>query len=199
MKTIDHFEQNRPVHLARRDVYFEHATELLSARSEVQQSEINAERYEEILFLLRVARRHARFSVRYTGKNEPDEQFCRFIELLTGNVKAVLSMINLKAMVEKSTDSFFSFLGVNQASVALQAEEYLRRGNDLIRSINNTLVLAKDPFEQLKKGNLTAASKEEQLRYTKARKHFAQLVETEYRSFINDQAQPAFRHKLNYG
>lgn len=183
---IDHFEQNRPVHLARRDVYFERAVELISAHQMHSAHEIDPDRYEEVLLLLRVARQHARFSVRHAGRNEIDEQFCRFVEMLTGNVKAVLSMINLKGMVERSGDSFFNFLGENKASAALQGEEYLRRANDLIRSIHNTLQLAGDPFERLKKENGEAATEEERLRYTKAREHFMQLVKDEYKSREKD-------------
>jgi hypothetical protein len=183
---IDHFEQNRPVHLARRDVYFERSAELISAQQMNSFSEADPDRYEEMLFLLRVARQHARFSVRHAGRNEIDEQFCRFVELLTGNVKAVLSMINLKGMVERSGDSFFNFLGVNKASAALQGEEYLRRANDLIRSIHNTLQLARDPFEMLKKENADGATQEDRLRYEKAREHFMKLVKDEYQGRDHD-------------
>ncbi|MEA2067651.1 MAG: hypothetical protein U9P12_00490 [Verrucomicrobiota bacterium] len=175
MKAIDHFEQNRPVHLARRDVYFERAAELISVQQKTFTPEIEIEDYEEILFLLRVARQHARFSIRNKGKNGDDEQFGRFINLLAGNVKAVLSMMTLKHTVE-GDESFFSFLGANQASVALQAEEYQRRANDIVRSIHNTLKLAEEPFEQLKVDNAAASSDDFQKRYDKAHGHFSRLV-----------------------
>lgn len=175
VKAINHFAQNRPVHLARRDVYFEHAAEQIREQHRALGMETSIEDYEEILFLLRVARQHARFSIRDTGRNESDEQFCSFINLLAGNVKAVLSMMNLKRTVEADS-SFFTFLGANQASIALQAEEYQRRANDIIRSIHNTLNLAEEPFEQLKIENLAASSNEENERYEKAREHFTRLI-----------------------
>lgn len=184
VKVINHFEQNRPVHLARRDVYFEHAAKLISG--EQQQafiSETHVEEYEEILFLLRVARQHAKFSIRESGKNEKDEEFGRFINLLAGNVKAVLAMINLRHTVESSGGSFLGFLGANQASVGLHAEEYQRRANDIVRSINNTLKLAEEPFDQLKTENTEALSKDEQNRYHKAREHFSVLVKDRKNSF----------------
>lgn len=134
------------------------------------------EEYEEILFLLRVARQQAHFSNREMENNEADEQFGSFITLLAGNVKAVLSMINLKETVESSEGSFFSFLGANQASVALLAEEYQRRANDIVRSLHNTLKLAEEPFEQLKCNNLESSRPEEKQRYNKAREHFTQLI-----------------------
>ncbi|MEE9368492.1 MAG: hypothetical protein V3V05_06465 [Pontiella sp.] len=176
MKIINHFKQNRPVHLARRDVYFERAAELIFSEQHAFVPEIRAGEYEEILFLLRVARQHGRFSIREAGENEKDEQFVRFINLLAGNVKAILSMLTLKNMVEHSEGSIFSFLGGNQASVALQAEEYQRRANDIVRSIHNTLRLAEEPFQLLKEENASAAEQEDLKRYGKAREHFTVLV-----------------------
>ncbi|QBG48500.1 hypothetical protein EGM51_14230 [Verrucomicrobia bacterium S94] len=177
MKPIDHFQQNRPVHLARRDVYFEHAAKMLRAPQSTG-PEIRLEDYEEILFLLRVARQHAGYSIRRTaGENDTDEQFGRFLNILAGNVKAVLSMLNLRTMTANSSDSFFGFLGANQASLALQAEEYQRRANDIIRSLHNTLRMAEDPFELLKIENADAFTPEERERYAKARKHFTRLIE----------------------
>lgn len=174
MKAINHFEQNRPVHLARRDVFFEHAVELLLEPDGSSTAELDLAKFEEILFLLRISRRHAGFSIRETGKNAKDELFERLIILLTGNVKAVLSMLNLKAVVTSSDGSFFSFLGANQASVALQAEEYERRANDIARSILNTLRLAEEPFAQLKNDYVTSTAPENLERYEKARAHFAE-------------------------
>ncbi len=176
MNPINHFELNRPVHLARRDIYFEKAADLISAQQQVHGGELLTEDYEEILFMLRTAREHARFSIRHVGKNENDEQFSHFINLLAGNVKAVLSMINLKGMVENAQGSSFSFLGVNQASAGLQAEEYLRRANDIVRSMQNTLKLAQEPFEKLKAENRASSGDEENARYDKAREHFTELV-----------------------
>ncbi|VGO22278.1 hypothetical protein [Pontiella sulfatireligans] len=155
---------------------------------------INIADYEEILFLLRVAREHSQFSIRESGKNEKDEQFAKFINMLAGNVKAILSMLNLKDMVERSTGSSFSFLGANQASVALQAEEYQRRASDIVRSIQSTLRLAEAPFEQLKAENTSAASKEELARYNKARDHFAQLIKENKHCSPIDPSARKFAH-----
>jgi N-methylhydantoinase A/oxoprolinase/acetone carboxylase beta subunit len=177
VKTIEHFHQNRPVHLARRDVFFEHASRLIQNQQDEHTPDVSRVAYEEILYLLQVARLHARFAMRRAGKNKADEQFGSFISLLAGNVQAVLSMISLKRAVESSEGSFFSFLGANHASVALQAEEYQRRASDITRSLHNTLKLAEEPFEQLKIENAIACTDEECERYTKARNHFTKLVQ----------------------
>lgn len=177
MNPINHSELNRPVHLAHRDIAFEKAVVLISSQQQVFGAEMHTEAFEEILFLLRTARRNARFAIRNVGINSHDEQFSLFINLLVGNVKAVLSMINLKGMVESARGSSFSFLGVNAASAGLQAEEYQRRASDIIRSMQNTLKLAEEPFEKLKTENLASFSAEETLRYDKAYGHFKQIAE----------------------
>ena len=206
---INHFELNRPVHLARRDISFEKAVVLISGRQPGVDGAMDVESYEEVLFQLRTARRHARFAIRNAGRESHDEQFSLFVNLLAGNVKAVLSMINLKGMVESAQGSSFSFLGVNEASAGLQAEEYQRRANDIVRSMQNTLQLAEEPFENLKTENRASFSEEETIRYEKARGHFEQLEERGYlhkgmsrvRKFMRyfDRAPPASETAVNPG
>ena len=177
MKGIDHFEQNRPVHLALRDIHYERATGLLKAPKHIAIQELNTADFEEILFMLRTAHEHGNFAVRDNGKNEKDGQFCKFINMLTGNVKAVLSMLNLKHSVEAKNSFFFSFLEVNHASVALQAEEYERRARDIVRCMLNTLDLANDAYEGLKQANLGAFNDFERERYDKATNHYKERIE----------------------
>jgi len=206
---INHFELNRPVHLARRDIAFEKAIDLISRQQLNFGEEMEIDTYEEVLFLLRTARQHARFAIRNVGRNSHDEQFSRFINLLAGNIKAVLSMINLKGMVEGSNKSSFNFIGVNAASAGLQAEEYQRRANDIVRSLQNTLKLAEEPFEKLKTENRASFSEEEALRYEKARGHFEQLEEqgrlrrgvSRVRKFMRvfDRTAPAAKPAVNLG
>lgn len=185
VKAINHCAQNRPVHLALRDAYFEEAIRLISSQHDAYGSEIRIEAYEEILALLRASREHAHFSIRDGGRNTEDEQFGRFINMLAGNVKAILSMLNLKGMVENSAGSCFGFLGANQASVALQAEEYQRRANDIVRSMHKTLQLAEEPFAVLKAANAEAATEEDMARYQKAHSHCCDQIRTgKYRGGI---------------
>lgn len=177
MEIINHFELNRPVHLARRDVYFENASDLLFIQEHRNyEPYLRSADYEEILFSLRISCEHARYSINHPDTSGKDEQFSHFVNLLAGNVKAVLSMINLKGMVEDARDSSFGFLGVNEASAGLQAEEYQRRANDILRSIQSTLNLAEVPFSELKQENRAASTEDENMRYEKARDHFMALV-----------------------
>lgn len=165
------------MHLALRDVYYERATRLLKASKPMQMQELLLPDYEEMLFLLRTARDHGMFATRDGAKNEKDGQFCKFINMLAGNVKAILSMLNLKRSVEAEDGFFLSFLEVNHASVALQAEEYERRARDIICCMHNTLNLASKVYEGLKEANLEAFNAAEKGRYNKASAHYAERME----------------------
>lgn len=179
MGRINHFMQNRPVHLALRDVYYERAMELLQTKCEscVQTSCIKA--YEEILFLLRIARQNAKFAIREGGKNERDELFCEFMDVLAGNVKAVLSMLNLKTSIEQAQGFFLSSGEANHASVVLQAEEYMRRASDVLRSVKNTLSLATGAYEDLKRANIAQFEHDEKERYERACRHYTEELKQE--------------------
>jgi hypothetical protein len=172
--TINHFKQNRPVHLALRDVYYEQANKLLSSHDPRAVQPLNAAEYEEILSILRTARKHGYFAAR---DNEKDGQFCDFINMLAGNVKAILSMLNLKHSVEAKDGFFFAFLDVNRASVALQAEEYERRARDIICCLLNTLDIAEEAYSELKQNDLDALGPTEKPRYDKAAEHHRELIQ----------------------
>ena len=100
MSSINHFIQNRRVHLARRDVYYEKAVRELDALSKNNKKLLDAKIYDEIV-LFKVSRLHSRFSVRTPGENENDEQFQRYIDLMAGNLKAVLATLELKGLSSK--------------------------------------------------------------------------------------------------
>ena len=176
MQAINHFDQNRPVHLVLRDIHYERAIALFTSPELLAKPELTIADYETILFMLRTARKHGQIAVRDNGKNVKDGQFCEFINMLAGNVKAILSMLNLKHSVEAEDGFFFSFLEVNHASVALQAEEYERRARDIIRCLLKTLELAGGVFEKLKQENLNAFSDFERERYDTARAHHEGLI-----------------------
>ena len=139
--------------------------------------ELHPGQFEEILFLLRTAREHGYAAVRNDVNTEKDSQFRMFINMLAGNVKAVLSMLNLKRSVEVEGGFFFSFLETNHASAALQTEEYERRARDIIRCVLKTLELADGAFENLKRLNHEQFTEPERERYAKAAEHHRNLIE----------------------
>ena len=175
MSSINHFRQNRAVHLARRDGYFEAVLAAFKLPLSGAEGDAEESAYRDVLFLLRVARLHARFCVRSREASRADEEFARFVALLTGSVKAVLAMLELRNLVLK--DRSFNFLGSNQATLGLQAEEYQRRAAELVRALRSTLELAEESFAVLKVENEASLEASERERYERARAHVAELME----------------------
>jgi len=176
MKPINHFKPNRPVHLALRDTYYQQATHLLQQLRGKSTTSIHISDYEAILFLLRTARDHGGFASRNHPTNNKNAQFNQFINLLAGNVKAILSMQNLKKSVEAKDGFFLSFLDINRASVALQAEEYERRTRDIICCMLGTLDLSEAPYKKLLTANWDEFSALEKERYEKAKSHYQEIL-----------------------
>ncbi len=176
MFLTNRFVHNRPIHLARRDVYFEHAVDQVQAQRHNIGEPLKPGVYNDILFLLHVVCQHARFCVRSLGQNENDERFCHFAALLVDNVKAVLSMLELYDLVQQNGSSVFGFPGSNQALARQQAEEYQSRANDIVRTIVNTLDMSRGAFEQLKRENAESLKALEIERYAKSREHFERLI-----------------------
>jgi len=189
VNTKKHFKQNHPVHLALRDTYYQKAIELLQQFQKDSVMSPKIADYEKVLFLLRTARDHGNLSTYNQSASNKNGQFNQFINLLAGNVKSVLSMLNLKKSVEDSDGFFLSFLGINQASVALQAEEYERRTRDIISCMLSTLELSKSPYEKLVKDNLDHFSTLEHKRYKKAEVHYQSILK-------KDLSPPVYKKKI---
>ena len=171
MEAINHFEKNRPVHLAIRDVHFEQAMHLLASSRETEgKRSLDMQKYEQILFLLRNAREHGYYA---SQKNQRDRQFFEFITMMSGNVKAVLSMLNLKRAVA-NMDGFLE-MG-DHTSVALQAEEYEQRARGIVSCLLGTLDVANNAYKELKVTNQDSFNEEEKGRYKKAKKHYKSLL-----------------------
>ena len=171
MSSINHFIQNRPVHLARRDVYYEKTVRELDALSKNNKS-IGCKIYGDCFYS--VSRLHSRFSVRTPGENENDEQFQRYIDLMAGNLKAVLATLELRDVVVNN--SSFEFLGKKYAAAELYANEYQRRAKDILNSVMATLNLADETFQHLKQLHNQSLNEEEKARYEKTYKHVEKLM-----------------------
>ncbi|MCF7849010.1 MAG: hypothetical protein K9M45_09185 [Kiritimatiellales bacterium] len=168
----EHFSLNRPVHLARRDVYYEQAVDLLYEPETERGADELVRRYEHILFLLNTARRHAKAAVRVNGTDETDQEFCGFVKLLIGNVRAITAMLRQQRYLQRAS----GFIG-SSPKIEEQAEAFERRAKDVLEGVHNILSLARDTFTQLKKANLKSMQKADRARYIKARKQFAAGVE----------------------
>lgn len=171
-----HFSLNRAVHLARRDLYYEQAVDLLYQPDVEREFEELVQWYSDILFLLKNAQWHAKAAVRVNGKDEKDQAFLEFIRLLIGNVKAFLGVIRQREFLYRDN----SFIGVSPV-IKRQLEDSRHCARNIQEGIRNLLALAGSPFRELKKSNLESMSEVDRARYTKSRQQITAKGETGHR------------------
>ncbi len=174
----DHFLENRPVHLARRDACFERASDMLNCSVDEEANNDRQQHLRTILSLLTAAERHATFACKPEQAGERDRSFMNFLRLFASNVRALLDMTRQQGHLEEEESLLCQFLETSVEECALPAMHYRRRADDLLQGILHMLRLANGPYRRLQQENRAQMSAEDAARYQKAFKSFqTELVE----------------------
>lgn len=177
-----HFDINRPIHLARRDVFFERAVELLYTPL---QNLTTAERIihaEVIISLLKTAESHAFFAIQSSGTVAQETDFLRFLKLISDNVQSAHAMMQHQLHLEAEESFLCQFLSATPEQCVLPAMHYQRRAEDILQGLWNILQLAHTAYRNLQQTNLDSLTEEEKGRYRKAYDSFRQDVTSRYRA-----------------
>lgn len=175
-----HFDINRPVHLARRDIFFERAVELLYAPTRNLDTVLRLQHVEHVLSLLQTADQHAFFGLRSSKATTDEENFLHFLKLVTDNVRSVHAMMGHQLQLESGGGFMGEFLGVGSEESVLPALHYQRRAEDIMQGLWHVLRLAQIPYRSLSDGNQAGFSDEEKSRYEKAAESFRGEVQKKY-------------------
>lgn len=167
-----HAHLNRPVHLARRDVLFERAVELLGLPLTTQDTATRLQNAGVILACLRKAREHAFFAMRSELRDARESDFLRFLELVTDHVVSSHAMIQHQIHLEQEESFLCQFLGVDRQQSRFPAMHYQRRSEDIHHELWHLFGLAQPPYASLRQANVDAMTDEERARYQRAYKSF---------------------------
>lgn len=174
--TANDFNLNRPIHLARRDVYFERAVELLYLP--IQELDTNARilHIDQVLALLKTAQFHAFFATKSAGTTGSEQDFLRFLNLISHNVQSAHAMMQHQTHLEHEEGFLCQFLSASPEECALPALHYRRRADDILQGVWHLLRLAHRPYRELQRGNVDTLQPAEQARYRKAYQSFRSEV-----------------------
>lgn len=187
----EHAHLNRPVHLARRDVLFEHAVQLLGLPLTTQDTATRLHNMEVIRACLNKARKHAFFAMRSHRSHEREADFLHFLELVTDHVVSAHGMIQHQVHLEKEESFLCRFLKVDRQQSRFPAMHYQRRSEDVHHELWHLFGLAQPPYAALRKANVDAMTEEERSRYTKAYRSFQDEAAAKYRRDAAAAAGPA--------
>jgi hypothetical protein len=159
---------NRPVHLARRDVFFERAVDMLWAPPTDMETTGRIEHVESILSLLRRAEKHASFAVNGSRANSREHDFLYFLQLIAQNVQSVHAMMLNQLHLEEEQSFLCQFLATTQDECSLPAMAYGRRADDILQGLWHVLQQALGPYRTLQNENAEGMSEPERHRYERA-------------------------------
>lgn len=178
--TSNDFHLNRPIHLARRDVYFERAVELLYRPLQEMGTEERLGHVERVLGLLNTATVHATFAAKSGEGPDAEQDFLRFLNLITHNVQSAHAMMQHQSHLEREEGFLCHFLKATPEECALPALHYRRRADDILQGVWHLLRLAHQSYHQLQKRTTDQLAEEDAHRYRKAYQSFRTEVQERF-------------------
>jgi len=176
--SADPFHINRPVHLARRDVFYEKAVARIREIPLQKQLAEQRKTAEQALYLLREARRHAEAANRSEKTSTQNRLFVGFMDIAVDNTLSVTRMLRRQISADASDNPLDGFIG-STGNGAKMSTRYRRCAVQIIKGLLNSLQKGEKPFHDLRQTSLAKMSIVDKARYEKAQKHFEELADGE--------------------
>jgi len=176
--SADPFHLNRPVHLARRDVFYEKAVARI--RTLPAQKPISAQRKtaEQALYLLREARRHAELANLSEKTSSQSRLFVSFMDVVVDNTLSITRMLRRQTGADAPDNPLDGFIGSAGISSKMSGN-YRRCAVLILKGLLNVLQQAEKSFQALRQTSLAKMTVVDKARYEKACKHFEELADSE--------------------
>jgi hypothetical protein len=179
MSTV-HNQLNRPVHLARRDAFYERGVELLFQPLQHMATATRIQHLQQVMDLLSTAKQHAFFAYRGQKPAQKEVDFHEFLKLILDNVQSIHSMMLHQSHLEEAESFLCQFLNTSSEQCQLPAMHYRRRAEDLMQGLWQMMQLAYAPYRTLQASFRESASPEELARYQKAFSSFEEETRTRF-------------------
>lgn len=166
------FNLNRPIHLARRDAYFERAVELLYEPMQDMDTATRLKHVEDIISLLKTALFHAFFTTKSPRATRGEHDLLHFMQLISHNVQSAHSMMQQQTHLEGEEGFLCQFLDARPDECVLPAMHYRRRADDIFHGLWHLLRLGHKPCHNLRQASIQSLNNDEQERYGKAQQSF---------------------------
>lgn len=172
------YHLNRPIHLARRDIYFERAVDLLYLPIQELETERRLAHVDRVLALLQKSAQHAAFAAQSPDRLELEQDFVRFLGLMAHNVQSAHAMMQHQSHLEEEEGFLCHFLSATAEECALPALHYRRRADDILQGVWHLLRLAHRSYHVLQQNTTQALPEADRKRYLKAYQSFrAEVLE----------------------
>ena len=167
MHSLD-FNLNRPVHMARRDTFFERAMDLLNVQTQDLDSDARLKHVSAVMELLKAAERHGDFAAKFSKALQQEKDFLHFLHLIIHNVQSAQAMIQHQGHFESEEGFLTKFLNARPDEHALPAMQYRRRADDIFHGLWHLLRQAHRPYHELRRAGMASLDADEAERYQRA-------------------------------
>lgn len=166
---------NRPVHLAGRDAYYEHAVKLL--QGELMNYEIGdrLRKCRTITRVLELANEHADFALRGFNSCREEKLFIQFLRLLLDSAKALQVMTKHEYLLVSDREFLREFFGQQFEVIDRSAAEHGQLARNILKETVQLIQMASGSFDRLREKNLGELAKGDgRDRYQRAYESFRQ-------------------------
>jgi hypothetical protein len=176
--SADPFHLNRPVHLARRDVFYGKAVERIRVLSSQKLPADQSKTAEQALYLLREARRHAEVANLSEKTSAQSRLFVSFMDTVVDNTQSIGRMLRRQIGVDAADNPLDQFLNSGDTGAKMSGH-YRRCAAHILKGLLLVLQQAEKPFLALQQTSLAKMTVVDKARYEKAYKHFDELADGE--------------------
>lgn len=169
-----HLHHNRPFHLARMVVLYEHCLDLVFRPNDQEDCHIRMRHADTVVRLLGKAAKHAQFSILTGAALEEEKEFLLFIQLNRQTALSVRSMLENECELKTEEGYISDFLLAAETDCEISAMHFKRRSNDLLQGLANMMRLAQGPYLSLKRKFYDSMVEEYQNRYDHCLKEFSE-------------------------
>ncbi len=175
---------NRALHLARRDVLFEKAVDLLYAPTTATDTPARIKDVERVHVLLKKAEQHAKLGSNCGQESERERDFLHFLNLIAYNVQSVHSMMLNQLHLGEEESFLCQFLQTDNKECALPAMAYGRRAEDILQGLWHVFRLALTPYRTLQRENLNSLTPDEKQRYETAARALREELSAKFNNHL---------------
>lgn len=191
MKSYHFAHQNRPFHLAQRNLCFEYAQNLMRRDPEgVSLPDLIAQA-EDILSLLAESERHAYFMTQVDEASENDEDLLALIRLTQRSAKSIYAVLHHQDCLRDEEGFLRRFLNIDTNKFEFSAHHYHRRFLDLRKGLLFLLGHAEVPYKEHLNKTTQQMSRLERERY----KHAVQSIRKELHNRYGENTVWANNHR----
>lgn len=174
----DPFHLNRPVHLARRDGFYEKGALLIDRLPVTKDPEEQRRTAEQALFCFREARRHAAAANLAEKTSYQSRLFADFLDMAIDNTLSITRMLRRQRIAETSDTPIKQFLQSDDLAEKMCAH-YRRCAAHILKGLTAVLKAGDKPGHDLQQTSLAKMSFSDKARYEKARRCFEEEIAAE--------------------